>query len=210
MIFKDRTDAGQKLAEKLVEFKEDAVLYALPRGGIVVGAAIAQKLKIPLEIIIARKIGHPLEPEFGIAAISENGHLVKNEEIVATVDQEWFKDEISRQRERAQEERQKFTGNRPVISAQNRVAVLVDDGVATGLTLLAAIEDLKDQKPAKIIVAVPVIPPDVAQKIQSLVNQLVALEIPAQFAGAVGAYYENFSQVSDEEVIALLKDYQKK
>ena len=207
MIFKDRTEAGKKLAEKLIDLKEkETVLYALPRGGVIVGAAIAQKLKIPLDIIVACKIGHPLQPEFGIAAVSESGHLISNEEMVATVDQEWFRDEVARQQERARKEREKFTRSQKMIPAQNRTAILVDDGVATGLTLMAAIEELKDQKPAKIIVAVPVIPPDTARKIEEIIDQLVALEIPTHFAGAVGAYYESFPQVSDEEVIKLLKN----
>lgn len=205
MAFKDRATAGHKLAERLAEYKgQNIALYALPRGGVAVGAAIAQELKVPLGLIIARKVGHPLQPEFGIAAVSENGHLVTNEEMVATVDPEWLADEVARQQETAKKERQEFTGGLAVIPAQGRTVILVDDGVATGLTLMAAIEDLRDRRPAKTIVAVPVIPPDTAVKIREMVDQLVALEIPAEFAGAVGAYYDSFPQVSDEEVIRLL------
>ena len=210
MIFKDRSDAGKKLAEKLIEYKgEDVALYALPRGGIEVAAPIAQKLGVSLDLIIARKVGHPLQPEFGIAAVSEGGHLVSNPEMIETVDSEWFADEVARQQEVAKEERQKYLSGLQIVSAENKVAILVDDGVATGLTLMAAIQDLLNQKPAKTVVAVPVAPQDTANKLQEMVNELVVLEIPEEFAGAVGSYYENFQQVSDDKVVKLLNEVNK-
>ena len=210
MIFKDRSDAGKKLAEKLIEYKgEDVALYALPRGGIEVAAPIAQKLGVSLDLIIARKVGHPLQPEFGIAAVSEGGHLVSNPEMIETVDSEWFADEVARLQEVAKEERQKYLSGLQIVSAENKVAILVDDGVATGLTLMAAIQDLLNQKPAKTVVAVPVAPQDTANKLQEMVNELVVLEIPEEFAGAVGSYYENFQQVSDDKVVKLLNEVNK-
>lgn len=205
MTFADRFDAGKQLAERLKSFKsQNPALYALPRGGVEVAAPIAQELGVPLDLIIARKVGHPLQPEFGIAAVSEGGHLVTNPDMVSTVDKEWFDDEVARQQEIAKKEREQYLSGVQVVSAKGRVAIIVDDGVATGLTLMAAIQDLLDQKPLKTIVAIPVAPKDTAQKIGQMVDRLVVLEIPKEFAGAVGAYYENFKQVSDEEVIELL------
>ncbi|MGI5826267.1 MAG: phosphoribosyltransferase [Patescibacteria group bacterium] len=205
MIFEDRTDAGKKLAERLAKYKEkNPALYALPRGGVEVAVPIAQKLAVPMDLIIARKVGHPLQPEFGIAAISEGGHLVTNPEMVATVDSEWFADEVARQQEIAKEKRQQYLSGLEVIQAEGRVAIIVDDGVATGLTLMATIQNLLDKKPLKTVVAIPVAPKDTAEKLAQMVDELVVLEVPKEFAGAVGAYYENFRQVSDEQVIELL------
>lgn len=206
MIFSDRNQAGQSLAEKLAKYRDqDLALYALPRGGVVVAAAIAQELKTPLDLIIARKIGHPLQPEFGIAAVSENGHLVQNTEMVETVDQDWFENQVREKQKEVQEQRKKYLAGLQVIPAKDKVAILVDNGIATGLTVMAAIEDLKDRQPQKTILAVPVVPPEIASKLKAMVDELVALEIPARFAGAVGAYYQSFPQVSDKEIIKLLK-----
>jgi predicted phosphoribosyltransferase len=202
----DRNQAGELLAEKLKNYADkNTVVYALPRGGVLVGAAIARKLKTPLEVVIARKIGHPLQPEFGIAAVTEGGHLVKNEKYAATVDENWFSVEVERQKTAAQHRHNLYQPALKGISAKDKVAILTDDGVATGLTTEAAIADLKAQKPQKIILAVPVMPAEVAEHLRPLVDELVALDIPEDFAGAVGAYYENFPQISDEEVISELK-----
>ncbi len=207
MVLENRFQAGELLAEKLLTYaNKNSVIYSLPRGGVLVGAAIAKKLKTPLEVIISRKIGHPLQPEFGIAAVTEKGHLVKNEKYAATVDENWFAGEIERQKTAAQHRRNLYQPALKGVTATDKVAILTDDGVATGLTTEAAIVDLRAQKPAKIILAVPVIPAEVAEHIKPLINELVALEIAKDFLGAVGAYYEDFPQVSDEEVIQELKE----
>jgi predicted phosphoribosyltransferase len=207
LTLRDRSQAGELLAEKLKDYADkNSVVYSLPRGGVIVGAAISRKLKTPLEVIISRKIGHPLQPEFGIAAVTEAGHLVKNEKYAATVDENWFSVEVERQKTAAQHRRNLYQPALKGIKAIDKVAILTDDGVATGLTTEAAIVDLRAQKPAKIILAVPVIPAEVAEHLRPLVDELVALDIAEDFAGAVGAYYEDFPQVSDEEVIRELKE----
>lgn len=207
MVFRNRREAGQLLAEKLKEYAgKDALVFGLPRGGVVVGAEIAQQLNLPLEVIISRKIGHPWQPEFAVAAITENGQLVENKEIVATLDPEWFKEAAKKEQEEAKRRRERYLAGREPISAKAKTAILVDDGIATGLTVQAAIKDLQQRQPAEIVLAVPVIPPDTAERLAKEVNTVVALEIPREFAGAVGAYYESFPQVSDEEVIELLKE----
>lgn len=205
-LFQDRRQAGELLAVKLKKYAgKKTVVYALPRGGVIVGAAIAQKLKTPLEVIIARKIGHPMQPEFGIAAVTEAGHLVKNEKYAATVDENWLAVEVERQKTAAQHRRNLYQPVLKGITATAKVAILTDDGVATGLTTEAALADLRAQKPQKLILAVPVVPAEVTEHLRSLVEELVALKIDEDFLGAVGAYYENFPQVSDEEVIRELK-----
>ncbi len=206
MVFENREQAGRLLAEKLKEYQDkDTLVFALPRGGVMVGAEISRALGVPLEIIISRKIGHPLQPEFGIAAVTENGQLTENEKYLATVDENWLSAEIERQKTAAQHRKNLYRPGLKEIPAKDKVVILVDDGIATGLTTMAAIEDLKSRKPSKIIVAVPVGPKDIVEEIKKMVDDLIALEVPDEFLGAVGAYYENFPQLTDEEVITTLK-----
>lgn len=206
IIFEDRVDAGVKLAELLEKYQgQEAVILGLPRGGVVVAKVIADKLNLLLGIIVVRKIGHPLNPEFAIAAISESGKVVKNENIMTDIEPEWFERESSNQLAEAKRRREKYWGSKDSIQLKNKIAIIVDDGLATGLTMLAAIEEAKTQMPSKIVVAVPIAPKGEAVMIETKADEFIATEIPDQFLGAVGAYYENFPQVTDEEVISLLK-----
>jgi putative phosphoribosyl transferase len=206
-MFKNREDAGEQLAKKLKKFKgKKAVVYALPRGGIELGIIISRQLKLPLDLIIARKIGHPNNPEYAIAAVCENSVLVTEKGEVEKVDRKWFYTQVERERNEAKRRRNLYLGEKKSIPAKNKTAVIVDDGVATGLTLRAAIEEIKLQKPEKIIVAVPVMPKETyAQLLEAGVDEIICLEIPVFFAGAVGSYYKNFPQVTDEEVIGVLE-----
>lgn len=206
MIFQDRKAAGQKLAEVLAKYKNfDAVVYALPRGGVVVGGEIAQKLGIPLDLVIARKIGHPNDPEYAIAAVTEDGTLVENKAEVLAIDPGWFRKEVEMQKKEAQRRRRVYGGSTAQILAAEKYAIVVDDGIATGLTLKAALMELKKQNPKKLIVAVPVTPADVALELQLFADEVIALEVAPFFRGGVGAYYNNFPQITDEEVIAIIK-----
>lgn len=201
-IFADRLDAGEKLANLLEKHRgEDAVVIGLPRGGVVVAKQIAKRLNLPLQLVVVRKIGHPLNPEFAIAAISESGEIASEPSISGTTDPKWFEEESGRQLNEAKRRREKYWGNRPSINLKDKVAIIVDDGLATGLTMLAAISEVKKQQPKKIVVAVPISPLDTARKIKEEVDEFVAVSIPSLFLGAVGAYYEYFPQISDEEVI---------
>ncbi len=212
MFFKDRQEAGKLLAQKLKKYKgKDVVVYALPRGGVVTAVEIAKYLDAPLDLIISRKIGHPYNPEYAIAAVAENGDLIGSKEELELVDKEWLRKEIEHQRLEAKRRREKYLAGRKEITAEGKIAILVDDGVATGLTMRAGIRELLHRRPKKIVVAVPVIPSTTAEIIKNEVGELVALEIPSdnEFLGSVGAYYEDFSPVEDEEVITILKTYDK-
>lgn len=206
MFFKDRSEAGEELATKLEKYQnQDVVVYALPRGGVVLGVEIAKKLHAPLDLVITRKIGHPLNPEYALCATSENAHMVCNEEEVAGIDKKWFEAEVQKERQEAKRRREAYFKGRKPIPAKGKIAIIVDDGVATGLTMFTAILEIKHQETKKVVVAVPVAPKETADQIKSKVDEFVALEIPEVFLGAIGSYYQSFPQVSDEEVIKLMR-----
>ncbi len=205
MHFKNRTEAGRLLAQALKQYcDQDVVVYAIPRGGVVVGIEIAHFLRAPLDLVITRKIGHPFQEEYAIAAVAEDGHMLGSKVQLQALDSVWLNQEIDRQRQEARRRREKYLGNRPKIDVQGKTAILVDDGIATGITLLLAIQELKHSKCKRIVVAVPVAPKSTAVQIKEEVDEFIALDIPEVYLGAVGAYYGNFAQVEDEEVIAIL------
>jgi len=205
-IFKDRVEAGQKLALKLSDYKnKPVVIYALPRGGVVLGAEIAKALGAELDLVIVRKIGHPYEPEYAIGVIAEDGDLILNPAEFKSLSKNWLEDAKKREQEEAKRRREKYLGKKPKIDVADKIAIIVDDGVATGLSIELAVKEVKHKKPKEIIVAVPVIPKDMAIKLEKEVNKLIAFSVEENYVGAVGAYYEYFPQVTDEEVIKLLK-----
>lgn len=208
MRFRDRRDAGQRLAEKLAAkySKQDGVVYALPRGGVVPGAEIARRFGMPLDLIIARKIGHPYNPEYAIAAVGESGTLAVNSREGEHVPSAWLQERIAAERQEARRRHAVYLEGRAPLAPAGKTAILVDDGVATGLTMEVAIRELKHRHPARVVVAVPVIPADMAAKLADEVDELIALDAPDYYLGAVGAYYEYFPQLSDDEVIALLRE----
>ena len=204
MRFENREEAGKKLAEKLERFNgEGVVVLALPRGGVVLGYEIAKHLGAPLDLIITRKIGHPTSPEYAICAVAEDGHMLCNEEERSRIDKEWFNKTVAEEQEEAERRRKLYLKGKKQ-NLKGKTVIIVDDGIATGLTLRLAIEEVKHENPAKIIVAVPVSPKDVADEIEKSVDKFIALQIPEVYLGAVGAYYNSFEQVSDEEVVRLL------
>lgn len=206
MRFKDRKEAGQKLAESLQAYvSEPAVIYALPRGGVVLGAEIARILAMPLDLLIPRKVGHPSHPEFAICAVTEGGHKFCDDASIQGVDSAWLDTEIQAQQEEAKRRRETYLAGRSPVPVEGKTAIIVDDGIATGLTARAAIAEVKERKPAKIIIAIPVMPPETATMLESEVDKVLALWVPADYMGSVGAYYENFDQVKDEEVLDLLE-----
>jgi predicted phosphoribosyltransferase len=166
---------------------------------------VARVLNCPLDLIIVRKIGHPMNPEYALGAVAEDGFLVVNEEELARVNPEWFEAEMEKQKQEAKRRRELYLQGRKAIPATGKIAVIVDDGIATGSTMLVAVKKVKQEKPAKIVVAVAVSPKDTAERFAKEVDEFVAVTIPEIFLGAIGYYYDDFSQVSDEEVIALLK-----
>jgi putative phosphoribosyl transferase len=205
--YQDRQDAGRRLADALLRYaQEDAVVLALPRGGVVLGAEVAQALGAPLDLVIPRKVGHPDFPEYGIAAVTETGDVVANEAEVARVDPAWFARAVAHEREEAARRRRLYLGDRPGAALAGKTAIVVDDGVATGLTMLAALREVRGRGAARVVAAVPVAPADTVARLRREADEVVALQAPAAFEGAVGAYYRRFDQVSDAEVLAALRD----
>lgn len=206
MIFKNRADAGKRLTEVLQKYRgQNTIIYALPRGGVVVGAEIAGQLDAPLDLLIVRKIGHPQNPEFAIGAVSESGETIFNQTESANVNPDYLKQEKISQQAEARRRRLIYLQNKPSISAKGKTTILVDDGVATGLTMKAAILEIQKQQPKKIVVAIPVAPLETVKELATMVDEVVVLDSPENFTGAVGAYYEDFPQVMDKEVVKLLK-----
>ncbi len=202
--FRDRTDAGRQLGKVLHKYAgKDVIVYALPRGGVVLGVEVAAALKAPLDLVIPRKIGHPMQPEYAIAAVAESGALAVNDYETRRVDPEWLKQTIESERREAQRRRQRYLGGRAIMSATGRTAIIVDDGIATGLTMRAAIGDVKNMKPAHVVVAVPVAPLDTVDALRREVDDVVTVFTDSFYLGAVGAY--DFPQVSDEEVVELMQ-----
>lgn len=206
MRFRDRTDAGIRLANALEKYQgEDLIIYALPRGGVPLGVEIAKRLNAPLDLLITKKIGHPRNPEYAIGAITEDGDPVCNQDEVEWVDRQWLEEETARMRKEIKRRREKYFGEIDQHSIEGKTVIIVDDGIATGYTMFASINEIKKRKPSKIVVAIPVTPEDIANKLRAIVDDLVSVQIDPFYLGAVGAYYDDFSQVEDEEVIALLK-----
>ncbi len=200
--FLDRKEVGERLAERLAKYKniKNGIVLALPRGGVVVGAEISKALNLPLDIIVTRKIGAPYNEEYAIAAVSAQ-KIVRGE--FANIDEKYIQAQTQKQHQEIKRRMSKYRGERPYPNLKNKIVILVDDGLATGLTAKAAIEEIKTQKPAKIILAAPVAPPETIEKLKNLVDKTIILKIEPQF-WAVGQFYKNFEPVSDSEVKELL------
>lgn len=206
MIFKDRSDAGRQLAEKLKDYKgkKKTVVIALPRGGVVLGYEIAKVLNLPLDIVVPRKIGHPHNPEYAIGAITESGEGIFNKQEKKQVDPQWLKSAIAKEKKEARRRLKMYRSGKNPVDLYGKQVLIIDDGIATGLTMRAAVKSVKIKNPDKIIVAVPVAARDSLEKIKKEVDEVICLDAP-EFFGAVGAFYEVFGQTQDEEVVALMK-----
>lgn len=206
-MFKDRVDAGKRLAEKLAKYRgRDAVVLALPRGGVVTGREIAQALGFPLDIVVVRKIGHPLSPEYAIGAVDDAGTAIFNDSEAASVNQQWLAGETEREMQEAQRRVAAYRGKRKPVSVSGKTALVVDDGIATGLSMRLAVRAVKARHPAHIVVAVPVASAEAINSLQKEAVEIVVLEPPEEFLGAVGSHYREFAQVEDSEVKELLAD----
>ena len=204
-MFRDRTDAGKKLAQALMAYRgQSIVVYALPRGGVVLGVEVARSLEAPLDLIVVRKIGHPLQPEYAIGAVAEDGYVVTNPHEISGLDERWFDRATAGELKEARRRRTLFLQGRRPVAVRGKIAIIVDDGLATGLTMLAAIHEIRKRGPQKVVVAVPVAAAETADKLRPEVDDLVVLHIP-EWLGAIGAFYQHFEQVSDDEVVALMK-----
>ena len=205
--FADRTEAGRLLTEKLVEYadRDDVIIFGLPRGGVPVAYEVAKRLRAPLDVFVVRKLGVPGFEELAAGAIASGGVRVLNEDVVRAIPHAEEAIEAVTAKETAELERREqiYRAGRPAPDLCDRVAVLVDDGLATGATMRAAVKALRESGAAKIIVAVPVGPPDTCHEIEEQADETICLSTPAFFQ-AVGQYYEDFSQTSDEDVRELL------
>jgi putative phosphoribosyl transferase len=208
MIFKDRTDAGRKLAARLTRYadREDVLVLALPRGGVPVAYEVARELKAPLDVFLVRKLGVPGHEELAMGAIASGGVRVINEDLVNYLGiPDEVIDAIAAVEQRELERRAvAYRDNRTPLDVKDRVVILIDDGLATGSTMRAAAASLRLQKPRRIVVAVPVSSPETCEEFRREVDEIVCAVTPTHFQG-VGLWYKNFSQTSDEEVRQLLK-----
>ncbi|WP_373413806.1 phosphoribosyltransferase [Ensifer aridi] len=206
--FVDRQDAGRQLADVLTKYNHpDPLILALPRGGVPVAFEIARALRAPLELLLVRKIGAPRYPEFGIGAVVDGSdpQFVYNEEAMRAVDPPAGYVEAESQRQLAEIERRReiYRGGRPPTPTEGRTVIIVDDGIATGGTVKAALKALRKTGAGRIILAVPVAPSGVLRELEAEADQVICLQIPDPFL-AVGLHYIDFDQTSDEEVIRLL------
>lgn len=210
MIFYNRQEAGKKLAHALQEYADrpNAIVIALPRGGVIVGDEVATQLHLPLDILCPRKIGAPMNPEFAIGAITETGEGMISEECIRElkISEEELKVIIEKEKQEAKWRVDNFRKGRVFLQLEGKTVIVVDDGIATGFTMCAALKSIKAEKAAEIIMAVPVAPPETLLKFKGNTDKIVCLSTPANFY-AVGQFYEIFDQVEDEEVVAILEKH---
>ena len=211
MSFKDRSDAGRKLAKVLARYQDDQpVILALPRGGVPVAAEVAAALKAPLDLVLVRKIGLPIQPELAIGAVVDGGApiIVRNDDVIrlAGIDEAEFKAICDSELAEIERRRQRYLGNRERVDVSGRTAIVIDDGVATGATTRAALRATRMRNPKRLVLAVPVAPTETLAELRSDADDVICLE-DYEFFGAIGIYYADFSQVADDEVIELLKQF---
>jgi len=206
-LYKDRKEAGIALATHLLNYKDkkDVIVLALPRGGVVVGYEVARLLNCPLDIIIVRKIGFPGQPELAIGAVAETGDVVLNEDLLSVynIPQSYIEKEISANLQEILRRITLYRKGKEISPFEGKNIILIDDGIATGATIKVAIAVIKKKKIARLIVAVPVASISSETEIKGIVDELVCPESPRDFM-AIGNYYEDFTQVSDNEVTELL------
>ena len=211
MSFKDRTEAGRKLAKALAAYTDQhPVILALPRGGVPVAAEVAATLHAPLDLILVRKIGVPIQPELAMGAVVDGGApiIVRNEDVIrlAGIDETEFKAICDSELAEIERRRQRYLGSRERSDVAGRIAIVIDDGIATGATIRAALRATRMRNPKKLVLAVPVAPTDNLAALHSDADEVVCLE-DYEFFEAIGLYYANFNQVTDEEVIEMLKRF---
>lgn len=205
-VFRDRVDAGRRLAERLRPWQSaDPLVVGLPRGGVPVAAEVAQALRAPLDVVVIRKVGVPWQPELAMGAVGEDGVRVLNDDVIAEIriSAEAIEEAANRAAAEVEERLTWLRGGRPAQSVQGRTVILIDDGIATGATARAAAQVLRHRGAARVVLATPVAAPQSLGAIRPLVDEIVCLSTPEQL-GAIGWWYEDFTQVSDEEVVRLL------
>ena len=206
-LFSDRADAGAQLAEALREREIDAdVVLAIPRGGLPLGRAVANALDAELDVVVAKKIGAPGNPEYAIGAVTSNGTVWRNEAALRRggSDDAYFEQQWEKEAESARRKAERYRGPNTELDVAEKEVVVVDDGVATGSTVRACLRQLRQMNPTRLTLAVPVGPPSTIRELEELADEVVCLQAPTNFR-AVGQYYRRFDQVSDEEAITYLQ-----
>ena len=208
MLFQDRTEAGRILADRLAAYANypDAIVLALPRGGVPVAFEVAETLNLPLDIFVVRKLGLPGHEEFAMGAIASGGARVLDQDLIRqlSLSDEIIEHIVAREQRELERRERTYRGQRPMLDVRDRIIIIVDDGLATGSSMRAAIAALRQKRPAKLIVAVPVGARVTCSELEVLADEAICLETPENFS-AVGLWYKDFSQVTDEEVIDLLE-----
>ena len=203
-MFEDRNDAGTQLAKKLTKFKEEnVVVLAIPRGGLPVGAQVAKSLQAPLDVVLTKKIGYPTNKEYAIGAVSLESIVLTN---AMGIEKSYIDQETARIRKTLRDRYNQYYKHQSPANLKNKTIIIVDDGVATGNTLLATIELVYKQNPSKIVIAIPVAPASAIYKISNTenVDEVICILIPDNFR-AVGQFYKNFEQVTDQKAIQILE-----
>lgn len=206
VLFEDRKDAGRKLAARLAVYKGNcSFVLAIPRGGVVVAYEIAKALDAPMDLIIPRKLGAPWNPELAIGAVTQDGTVVLNDEIVQQLDvpKNFIDYEVAEQIKEIERRMKRYRGEAPPPELAGKTVILVDDGIATGATTRAAVRSIKKGKPKRLVIAVPVAPPEAVRLLAKEADEVVVLDTPEWFM-AIGQFYNNFDQTSDEEVVDLM------
>ena len=204
MTFANRDEAAHLLAEKLSAYKgRNALILAIPRGAVPMGKILANQLSGELDVILVRKLGALGNPEYAIGSVDESGHVTLNPEAEGIVDDSYLEEEIQRQMDTMRKRRALYTPVRPPIDPKDRIVIIVDDGIATGSTMLAALHAIRQKNPRKLIAAIGVAPQESVERLAGVADEVVCLQTPALFA-AVGQFFEEFPQVDDAEVVKTL------
>jgi putative phosphoribosyl transferase len=205
--FRDRVEAGKKLADALKEFRgKDTIVLGIPRGGVVVAAEVAESLEAPLDVVITRKIEAPGEPEFALGAVTQEGEAIIDRQAAESLgaSQRYLDSQIELKRGEVRERMLRFRGERSYPGLEGKVVIIVDDGIATGSSVSAAVMSVRKRSPKAVVVAVPVAPADSVETLSEDGTQVVCLETPAEFM-AIGEFYQDFQQVEDAEVVRILE-----
>ncbi len=208
MIFEDRHDAGIQLAQELLRFEDrDPAVLALPRGGVPVAFEVARALDAPLDLVLVRKIGTPMQPELAAGAVVDGGAMefVRNEDVIAAarIPESWLREQAVRELAEIERRRRLYVGGRARVPIDGRTAIVVDDGIATGATTRAALRAVRRRHPKQLVLAVPVAPEETLAALRAEVDEVVCLATPHPF-GAIGRFYRDFRQLEDDEVRELL------